>query len=78
MNSSRTPIEAGSRFQSIREGAFGNRRISYWRVESVSRRSEGLDHATLVEEQDPTNIKTLAAAVLLDRRRFLPADVLAR
>ena len=44
MNSSRTPIEAGSRFQSIREGAFGNRRISYWRVESVSRRSEGLDH----------------------------------
>lgn len=78
MNLSRTPIEAGSRFQSIREGAFGNRRISYWRVVSVSRRSECLDHATLVEEQDPTNIRTLAVAVLLDRGHFLPADVVAR
>lgn len=78
MSSSRIPIENGSRFQCIQEGAFGNRRISYWRVVSVSRHSDGPDHVTLVEEQDPTNIRTLAATVLFDRCRFLPADVATR
>jgi hypothetical protein len=66
----RTPIEVGSRFQTICDTAFGPRRRSVWRVQTFSERIDGLLHFVLTEERDPTNRKTLSAAALGDQRAF--------
>lgn len=73
----RVIIEVGTRFQSVGRSMYGKPRSTYWRVAAVSTRADGLVHATLVEEQNPYNVKTLAAAALLDRRHFLPAEAAA-
>ena len=66
----RTPIEVGSRFQTICDTIFGPRRRSIWRVQTFSERIDGLLHFVLAEERNPTNHKTLSAAALADQRTF--------
>ena len=68
----RTPIEVGSRFQTICDTIFGPRRRSIWRVQAFSERIDGLLHFVLTEERDPTNRKTLSAAALGNQRAFFP------
>jgi hypothetical protein len=41
-----------------------------WRVMTVYRDSQGLEHASLVDEAGRLDVKTLSASVLLDRAQY--------
>jgi hypothetical protein len=41
-----------------------------WRVMSVYRDAQGLEHASLVDEAGRLDVKTLSASVLLDRAQY--------
>ena len=43
---------------------------SVWRVSRLFNDQRGVPHAVVVNVDDPTNSKTLAGSILLDRRRF--------
>ncbi len=70
----RNLIEVGARFKAVSRSMYGKPRTTVWRVAAVSTRADGLVHATLIDVQNPSTMKTLAAAALLDRRNFLPDD----
>ena len=73
-------VRPGQVYRSMESGLFG-RPGQEWRVTSLAQRTDGVTYATLAMTHDPSEVKTLAMTVLLDRRMYglvanAPADVL--
>lgn len=73
-------VRSGQVYRSMESGLFG-RPGQEWRVMSLAQRSDGMTYATLAMTHDPSEVKTLAMNVLLDRRMYgrvadAPSDVL--
>lgn len=62
-----TAVHEGSRFAQIMERQLCSAR---WRVERVYRDSQNIEHAHLVNLDDPTVRKTIAVSQLADERQF--------
>jgi hypothetical protein len=66
-------VEVGSRFEPVEESVFRGVRRKVWRVQALSGPYFGLTHATVIDEGNPVNAKTLSTSVLLDPRHYRPA-----
>jgi hypothetical protein len=66
-------VRPGACFRPIASGALGGRPTA-WRVIDVYTTSDGLLHARIVAADDATRSKTVAAAILADRRRYAQVD----
>lgn len=62
-------VRTGQLYRSAERGLFGGPGRE-WRVTSLAQRNDGLTYATLAMTNDPSELKTLAMGVLLDRRMF--------
>jgi len=63
------PIERGQRYRDLSSSRFGVLGTE-WIVDAVSRGTDGIQYAQLVNAGDLTQHKTLAVVVLTDRKRF--------
>ena len=63
-------VGVGQLYRSTEGGLFGGPGPE-WQVVSVARRHDGVTYATLAMAQDPTELKSLAMGVLLDRRAYI-------
>jgi hypothetical protein len=70
MRSNRGNVDAGQRYRETRSGFLG-RAGPVWSVVNVFTGTDGLQYARLVSEADPSLEKSISAAVLADKRRFL-------
>ena len=71
-------VRPGQLYRSTEGGLFGGPGPN-WEVVSVAERYDGSNYATLAMTRDPSERKTLAMEVLLDRRMYrlvpdVPAD----
>lgn len=62
----RRTVTIGQQYQRV-EGTLTR---SVWQVSRLFNDQRGVPHAVVVNVDDPTNSKTLAGSILLDRRRF--------
>jgi hypothetical protein len=62
-------VAIGQQYQDIAPGLFG-RSGALYQVQEIFRAVDGVDYARIALLNDPGTVKTLAAAVLEDRRRF--------
>jgi len=62
-------VRPGQIYRSMESGLFG-RPGQQWQVTFLAQRSDGVTYATLAMINDPSEIKTLAMTVLLDRRMY--------
>ena len=69
--SSNPPLEPGQRFRDTQPNLFG-RLGSEWVVQEIFVGTDDLWYARVARASDRTELKTLSAAVLGDRRRFTP------
>jgi hypothetical protein len=64
-------VEVGQRFQSI--GTVSGAPMFTYRVDKLFQsRVDGVEYARLVQVDDPSRCKSVAAAVLLNARQFIP------
>ena len=70
MRSNPGNVDAGQRYRETRPGFLG-RTGPVWSVVNVFTGTDGLQYARLVSEADPSLEKSISAAVLADKRRFL-------
>jgi len=64
-------VEVGQRFQSI--GTVSGAPMFIYRVDKLFQsRVDGVEYARLVQVDDPSRCKSVAAAVLLNARQFIP------
>ena len=64
-------VEVGQRFQSI--GTVSGAPMFTYRVDKLFQsRVDGVEYARLVQVDDPSRCKSVAAAVLLNARQFVP------
>jgi hypothetical protein len=68
---SKPPVAPGQRFRDTQLSLFGRPGFE-WIVDRVFVGVDGLWHASIVLASDTTERKTITAAVLIDRRRFIP------
>jgi hypothetical protein len=73
MSRSNRSVAIGERFRETQRGVFA-RPASDWVVKAVYTGDDGIEHARLVLVSDPSQQKTLSAAILGDRRRFEQID----
>ena len=65
--------QLGQRFYNARLSAFGTPLSITWVVQQSWVGGDGIQYVRLVKESDPTEKKTVAAAVLGNRRHFVSA-----
>jgi hypothetical protein len=63
-------VEVGSRFEPVEESVFGRGCRKVWCVTALSGPYYGLTHATVIDEGNPINAKTLSTSILLDPRHY--------
>ena len=64
-------LEVGQRYRNARLSAFGAPLQIVWMLEQVWQGADGITYARLAKDVDATAKKTVSAAVLQDRRRFI-------